>query len=93
MKISLWKKYLEIIEEHMTDFQANEGLNDRDFKNAVEEVGERHPFLVKLMIASWEFPQFIEMCREYAQDHDDCFEEKSEGKVRSPDSFLPHLRF
>lgn len=72
----------------MTDFQANEGLNDRDFKNAVEEVGERHPFLVKLMIASWEFPQFIEMCREYAQDHDDCYEEKSEGKVKAPYLFL-----
>jgi hypothetical protein len=59
------------------------GLNDRDFKNAVEEVGERHPFLVKLMIASWEFPQFIEMCREYTQENEDCYEEKSEGKVRS----------
>lgn len=66
----------------MTEFQQNEGLNDRQFKNAVEEVGERHPFLVKLMIASWEFPQFIEMCREYVNDHDDCYEEKSEGKVR-----------
>jgi hypothetical protein len=76
---SLWKKYLEIIEEHMVEFQANEGLNDREFKNAVEEVGERHPFLVKLMIASWEFPQFLEMCREYVNDHDDCT--ASEGKV------------
>jgi hypothetical protein len=81
---SLWKKYLEIIEEHMTDFQANEGLNDREFKNAVEEVGERHPFLVKLMIASWEFPQFLEMCREYVNEHDDCTE--AEGKVRPPQS-------
>lgn len=80
---SLWKKYLEIIEEHMVEFQANEGLSEREFKDAVEEVGEKHPFLVKLMIASWEFPQFIEMCREYVNDHEDeLSEEKSEGKVR-----------
>jgi hypothetical protein len=88
---SLWKKYLEIIEEHMTDFQANEGLNDREFKNAVEEVGERHPFLVKLMIASWEFPQFLEMCREYVNEHDDCTE--AEGKVRPPQSLERLLSF
>ena len=47
----------------MEDFQESEGLNDRQFKKAVEEVGESHPFLVKMMIASWEFPQFLEMCK------------------------------
>ena len=67
----------------MAEFQANEGLTEREFKDAVEDVGERHPFLVKLMIASWEFPQFIEMCREYVNDHEEELgDEKSDGKVK-----------
>lgn len=47
----------------MEDFQSQEGLTGKQFKKAVEEVGEEHPFLVKMMIASWEFPQFLEMCK------------------------------
>jgi hypothetical protein len=47
----------------MEEFQSQEGLTGKQFKKAVEEVGEKHPFLVKMMIASWEFPQFLEMCK------------------------------
>ncbi|CAE7528188.1 unnamed protein product [Symbiodinium microadriaticum] len=69
---SIWGEYLRIIENHMEEFQESEGLSARQFKAAVEGVGEKHPFLVKLMIASWEFPQFLEMCSEYVEGHDDC---------------------
>jgi hypothetical protein len=60
---SIWQEYLKLIEDHMEEFQSQEGLTGKQFKKAVEEVGEKHPFLVKMMIASWEFPQFLEMCK------------------------------
>lgn len=60
---ALWKEYLGIIEDDMEKFRVEEGLSDVEFKRAVEDVASRQPFMVKLMIASWEFEQFVELCK------------------------------
>ena len=57
------KIILDIIERSVLRFQENENLSDIEFKIAIEDVGKRQPMLVKLMIASWEFEQFIDICK------------------------------
>jgi hypothetical protein len=78
----LWKKYLAVIEDVIETFQRDEGLSQLEFRRAVEDVDERNSFLIRLMIASWEFEQFIDMCREYVNNNEDAGESKGEGKVR-----------
>ena len=77
----IWKDYLVIMESAMEEFQSSEKLSDIDFKRSVEEVSERAPMMVKLMIASWEFQQFVEVCKEFVENTEN--EEngdESEGK-------------
>ena len=80
----IWKEYLALIENHMKRFQEEEGLSDMEFKRSIEDIYSSHPILVRLMIASWEFPQFLEVCKEYTEtnteDSDD-EEEYKYGKV------------
>eukprot|EP01041_Mallomonas_annulata_P013849 gene13849-29467_t len=67
----IWQEYLVMVEDHMKQFQEDEELTEREFKTAVEDVGEAQSMLVRLMIASWEFTQFLELCREFAQNNDE----------------------
>lgn len=74
---SVWKDYLRVIEGCVEDFQASEGLSDVEFKRSVEDVADRAPMMVKLMIASWEFGQFAEICKDFlegeeSRDDDGC---------------------
>jgi hypothetical protein len=55
------KIILDIIERSVLRFQENENLSVIEFKIAIEYVGKRQPMLVKLMLASWEFEQFIDI--------------------------------
>lgn len=57
-----------MIENHMKILQKRENLNDREFKQAIEDAAEQHPLLVRFMIASWEFQQFYEVCKEYLEN-------------------------
>ena len=57
-----------MIENHMKTLQKRENLNDREFKQAMEDAAEQHPLLVRFMIASWEFQQFYEVCKEYLEN-------------------------
>lgn len=59
----IWKEYLKMIEMGMVNFQKSERLTDRELKDSIEDVSDRAPMLVKLMLASWEFGQFIEVCK------------------------------
>ena len=52
----------------MKTLQKRENLNDREFKQAMEDAAEQHPLLVRFMIASWEFQQFYEVCKEYLEN-------------------------
>lgn len=52
----------------MKALQSREKLNDREFKQAMEDAAEEHPLLVRFMIASWEFQQFYELCKEYVDN-------------------------
>lgn len=61
----LWKDYLSEIEGFMEELRRDEGLSEVDFKQAVEDAAEKDPMLVRFMIASWEFPQFVDLCRDY----------------------------
>ena len=80
----IWKDYLAIMESAMEDFQNDEKLSDVEFKRAVEDVSERAPMMVKLMIASWEFAQFVEICKEYVENatenEDEVYDEGSDSK-------------
>jgi hypothetical protein len=89
---SVWKDYLKMIESCIEDFQEAEGLSEMDFKRSVEDVADRAPMMVKLMIASWEFGQFAEICKDYLEnddgddrsdskyDDDEGYDSKREGK-------------
>mmetsp|Transcript_2860 Transcript_2860/g.3020 ORF Transcript_2860/g.3020 Transcript_2860/m.3020 type:complete len:145 (+) Transcript_2860:66-500(+) len=79
----IWEEYLALVEDHMKQFQEDEGMSDRKFKAAVEEVGEQHPMLVRLMLASWEFTQFLNVCKDYLDEQDDDDEDEDEGKSDS----------
>ena len=65
---SIWKEYLSIIESHLSILQKQENLTNIEFKEEIEKVSKTNPFLVRLMIASWEFEQFISICREYYEN-------------------------
>jgi len=67
----LWKEYLDVIETHLAVLQKQEGLSNVEFKESIENVAKSNPMLVRLMIASWEFQQFIEICKEYNEAIDD----------------------
>ena len=67
----IWKDYLEVIETHLAVLQKAEGLSNVEFKESIENVAKSNPMLVRLMIASWEFQQFIEICKEYNEAIDD----------------------
>ncbi len=43
------------------DFRSMEGMSEGEFRFEVEEVHKENPLLVRLMIASWEFSQFVEV--------------------------------
>jgi len=93
---AVWKDYLNMIEGCIENFQETEGLTEVEFKRSVEDVADRAPMMVKLMIASWEFGQFAEVCKDYLEneetmrdeddDHcdskqdDDGYDSKREGK-------------
>jgi len=68
---SIWKEYLEIIEKSLEEFQKSEKLSDIDFKKSIDDVSSRKPMLVKLMIASWEFNQFADICKEYIENEEE----------------------
>ena len=69
----IWQQYLKIIEDHLSILQKQEGLNNVEFKEKIELVSKVNPMLVRLMIASWEFQQFIEICKEYNETIDDTY--------------------
>lgn len=84
---SIWKEYLEIIEKSLEQFQRDEGLGDIEFKRAIDDVSSRKPFLVKMMIASWEFNQFADICKEYIENEEanEKQEDEEESKYRDDD--------
>ena len=75
----IWKDYLDVIEGGITAFQQEEGMSDIEFKRAVEDVGTRQKMLVKMMVASWEFGSFVEMCKDYIDGLEDECAEDGEG--------------
>lgn len=83
----IWQQYLQIIEDHLSILQNREGLNNVEFKEKLELVSKTNPMLVRLMIASWEFQQFIEICKEYNEtidnvdDNDDNDYDIAESKI------------
>lgn len=62
---NIWHNYLNMIETHLLLMQEAEMLTSVEFKEKIENVAKSNPMLVRLMIASWEFQQFIEICKEY----------------------------
>ena len=75
----IWKRYLVVIESVIEDFRRSENLSVVEFRQAVELVDEKNSYLIKLMIASWEFESFMDMCREYVIDNNDN-DDESESK-------------
>lgn len=83
---SLWQKYLSVIEEKMEAFRASEGIGMVEFKTAVEGLPKENSLVIRLMIASWEFQQFVDLCIDHctyrseqklaAADDDDSAERK-----------------
>jgi len=67
---NIWKEYLSIIESHLSILQKEENLSNIEFKEQIEKVNKSNPFLVRLMIASWEFEQFINICKEYYENNE-----------------------
>ena len=71
----IWQRYLQLIEDNMDGFRESEGLTAVEFKQAIEDLPKQQTMLVRLMIASWEFEQFIELCK----DHCDYMDEQEMG--------------
>ena len=86
----IWKDYLQVIERHLSILQKNEGLTNVEFKEKIATVQKTNPMLVRLMIATWEFQQFIEICKEYNEaiddvDNDDVDDDIAESKINHKD--------
>ena len=83
----IWKQYLAVIESHLAILQKSEGLTNVEFKEKIENVSKTNPMLVRLMIASWEFQQFIEICKEYNEtiDDNDNDDDIAESKINEKD--------
>jgi hypothetical protein len=83
----IWKDYLSEIEGFMEELRRDEGLSEVDFKQAVEDAAEKDPLLVRFMIASWEFPRFVDLCRDYmlSKENEDEAYGAAEAKTREDD--------
>ena len=61
----IWQQYLQVIEDNMDAFMQSEGLTAVEFKTAIEDLPKSQSMLVRLMIASWEFEQFVDLCKDH----------------------------
>jgi hypothetical protein len=52
-----------MMEQSLVGFQEREELSNREFKAAVEQTEKLDPFLINMMLCSWEFGQFLDMCK------------------------------
>lgn len=71
----IWQEYLRMIENNMDDFRTSESLTPFEFKAAIEELPKSQSILIRMMIASWEFQQFVDLC----SDHCDYMTEQKQG--------------
>ena len=60
-----------MIEGAMDRFRREEGLSEIEFKEAVENLPRQANMIVRLMIASWEFTSFVELCVDHAEYMDE----------------------
>ena len=77
----IWKDYLQVIERHLSVLQKAEGLTNVEFKEKIANIEKTNPMLVRLMIASWEFQQFIEICKEYNEANDDVYDDNNDDDI------------
>lgn len=63
----IWQNYLQVIEDNMDVFMRDEGLTAIEFKTAIEDLPRSQSMLVRLMIASWEFEQFVDLCKDHCE--------------------------
>ena len=80
----IWQNYLKLIEDSMDRFRREEGLSEVEFKEAVENLPRQAGMIVRLMIASWEFTSFIELCVDHAEYMD---EAKDDGGEDDDDDY------
>jgi hypothetical protein len=67
----IWQRYLEVIEDNMEEFMRSERLNSVEFKQAIEDLPKNQSMLIRLMIASWEFEQFVDLCKDHCEYMDE----------------------
>ena len=73
----IWQNYLKMIEDSMDKFRRDEGLSEVEFKEAVENLPRQANMIVRLMIASWEFTSFVELCVDHAEYMDEAKENEN----------------
>merc|ERR1711871_1323032 len=61
----------------MDKFRRDEGLSEVEFKEAVENLPRQANMIVRLMIASWEFTSFVELCVDHAEYMDEAKENEN----------------
>ena len=74
----IWQKYLKMIEDSMDKFRRDEKLSEVEFKEAVENLPRQANMIVRLMIASWEFTSFVELCVDHAEYMDEAKENEDD---------------
>lgn len=60
---SIYDKYVLMIEGILEKFQESEGMNNHEFKVAMEDMQKIDPAMVKLIICTWEFGYFLDICK------------------------------
>ena len=83
---AIWQQYLQVIEDNMDAFMQSEGLTAVEFKTVIEDLPKSQSMLVRLMIASWEFEQFVDLCKDHCeymeeqrQNGEDLYNEAGDG--------------
>jgi hypothetical protein len=52
-----------MIEGVLGNFQEREELSNHEFKGAFEDMEKINPTMVKLIICTWEFGYFLDICK------------------------------
>lgn len=60
---SIYGKYVNMIESVLGGFQEREGLSNHEFKDAFEAMEKMNPMMIKLILCTWEFGYFLEICQ------------------------------
>ena len=69
---AVYKSYLGLVEGHLARFMRAHSMTATQCRDRLERAQDSGGgLLVRMMISSWEFDSFVELCRDHVEEHGD----------------------